>query len=463
MRKIIVLLVTFVTLASWAQSEGFNYKFLITDNGNVVTNPVDVKISIKENGNLIWQEEHTGVQPDDNGIATVYVGEGTRTGGSATAFDDIDWSTSKTYDVEIDTGNGYNAMVADAPFKFVPKAKFAQSADFNTLQNKPVLFYVIGGTDYPTDIDQAVYRTGQVKIGSDGSSFSKLFVHEDEQSMAIHSQLDITDNNSKTGIYSELTGSGDGYQKAFGSYITAGGSYTQVNVWNENNSANSGTHLGTYNRLKGTGTGFQVGVMNEIFNANDNYQFAIYNSITNDGNGEHYGTINVLGGAGSAVHVGVFSQLNGSGSGDKYGEYILIPTTAGGTHYGLYVDVAQDSGYAAYFTGNVKVVKKLTSLFSGNADLKPFAYGSVLANGTTETTNSTDGFSVTHNGTGQYTVSLSPSPGSAGAYLVTATLENNTDFGLIRVVRNDDNFVVYTVNTTGQAADMNFTFVVYKK
>ncbi len=463
MKKVIFLLATLVTYFGFSQSEGFNYKLLITDNGNAVTDPVNVKISIKENGTLIWQEEHTGVQPDENGIAVVYVGEGSRTGGSASTFDDIDWSTSKTYDVEIDTGNGYNQMVSGAPFKFVPKAKFAESADFNNLTNKPEVFYLSGTTNTPTAIDDDIYHEGKLKIGDDATVDAKLYVSQNDLSTAISANVNIADNNDKAGVFAQLSGSGDGYIKGMGTQISASGSGTQINTWNENNSDNSGTHVGTYNRLFGTGGGFQTGTYNHITNSGDGVQYGIYNQIANDGNGMHIGSVEALTGAGTGMQVGDYVYLGGTGSGPKYGMYIYIDDNAGGEHNGLVVQALQDNGFAGKFFGNVFVSKRLKATDSGEADMKAYVYGSVLADGTLQDTNSSSGFTVTKDATGEYTVTFANSPGNADVYLVNASLGNNTSFGLIRVERQADSFKVYTANTSGTATDMNFTFVVYKK
>jgi len=120
-------------LANAQTEEGFNFKGLLTDNGTALSNQlIAVRVTIYKSGTLVWQETHTNVHTDNNGIFSIVIGEGARTAG-VTEFDEIDWSSPNTpnfrYKIEIDTGSGYNTFVDNVKFKRVPFAKIAESLE----------------------------------------------------------------------------------------------------------------------------------------------------------------------------------------------------------------------------------------------------------------------------------------------------------------------------------------------
>ncbi len=73
---------------------------------------LDVRLSLYSvtDASLIWQETHS-VNTSDLGLFIAEVGSGTRTGGSALEFGDIDWSADRYYlKVELDEGSGWEDM-----------------------------------------------------------------------------------------------------------------------------------------------------------------------------------------------------------------------------------------------------------------------------------------------------------------------------------------------------------------
>ncbi len=140
-KSLFFILTVLITGIAFAQT-GFNYKALITDNGNVLANtPVDIKFTISNSRPLvIWQEEHTGLTTDANGIVVAYIGEGTKIGGVAATFEDVGFSHSYNLKVEVNiNGNGYQ-LLSDSDLKFVPSAYFAKKAgsvDYNNINNIP--------------------------------------------------------------------------------------------------------------------------------------------------------------------------------------------------------------------------------------------------------------------------------------------------------------------------------------
>ncbi len=135
-KRTLLLIAMFIGMLSFAQG-GFNYKALITQNGTPLANAtVKLKFSIQSQSSivpddLLWQEEHTNVPTDANGICSVVIGKGTRLAGTYTSFYDIDWhvllSTVKLK-VEVDTGNGYQTLVPYTAMESVPYAKQAVKA-----------------------------------------------------------------------------------------------------------------------------------------------------------------------------------------------------------------------------------------------------------------------------------------------------------------------------------------------
>jgi hypothetical protein len=148
MKKTITLLLMLMLVGfGYAQSSGgFNYKALLTDNGNPVTTPVDVKVTIEYYSALggiytiAWQEEHTNIQPDNNGIFSINMGKGTRLSGTASDFNDIYFGSSMfgstKYTIEVNSGSGYQTLVNRENFKDVPVAKTANKANKAIKLNK---------------------------------------------------------------------------------------------------------------------------------------------------------------------------------------------------------------------------------------------------------------------------------------------------------------------------------------
>ncbi len=139
--KVLTLITFIITSLSFAQGGGFNYKALITDNGNVLaTHSVTIKFTVLENGSTSVYQETQSATTDANGIAAVNIGEGTVVSGN---FTTIDWGNSPYFlKVEIDTGSGYQDF-GTAEFKAVPYAKYAEKAgntfsgNFGDLSNVP--------------------------------------------------------------------------------------------------------------------------------------------------------------------------------------------------------------------------------------------------------------------------------------------------------------------------------------
>jgi len=129
MKKTILFLVAVLLSAmTYGQTaKGFNFKALVTNNGNPVANStITVRVTIKEGSSVKWKEKHTGVNTDANGIFSIIMGEGTRLAG-VTTFDKVNWNEDNMkYTVEVNLGSGYQTLINNENFKRVPYAKEAE-------------------------------------------------------------------------------------------------------------------------------------------------------------------------------------------------------------------------------------------------------------------------------------------------------------------------------------------------
>ncbi len=151
----VLVAVLFSVSGLFGQSNGFNYKAIVTDAGSVLQNQsITVRFTILENGTTqIYQETHT-TTTDDNGIIIVNIGEGDTTDN----FNAIDWSNSQFLKVEYNTGSGYVDM-GTTEFKTVPKAKFADYADTADYVNHTFWDQVSNGINSPNPIGVGVTPT----------------------------------------------------------------------------------------------------------------------------------------------------------------------------------------------------------------------------------------------------------------------------------------------------------------
>ncbi len=183
-KQITLIVVLIIASLSHAQSGGFNYKALITNNGNALSNHnVSIKFSILQGNTAVYQETQTATT-DTNGIVVVALGEGSAISGS---FNNIDWSQSHFLKVEINTGNGYQDF-GTSELKSVPAAKYAETAgntfsgNFTDLTNIPAGLSDgddVNDADHsPTNELQTISKTGStVTLSNGGGSFTDADTH----------------------------------------------------------------------------------------------------------------------------------------------------------------------------------------------------------------------------------------------------------------------------------------------
>ena len=120
-----------------------------------------------------------------------------------------------------------------------------------------------------------------------------------------------------------------------------------------------------------------------------------------------------------------------------------------------------DSDNLSRFRFDVKINGKLKGDDSGDADMKAYVYGSVNLSASIETNKSSSGFSVSHPGTGHYRVTLTNYSG--GDYVAIVTKSHTSIARFITVIQGDGYFDVFVHDSSGNAIDGGFNFVVFKK
>jgi len=172
MKKTLFILNFVIVSLIYGQENGFNYKALLSENGNVYANQtVIVKFSLLDQEATVSYEETQETTTDANGILSVSIGEGDVVSGD---FASIDWGdTSYFLKVEIDMGNGFEDFGTTA-FKYVPYAKYAEksgdafSGDYNDLTNTPDF------TDWDTDVTDDVTELNDLSDAYTSSSIVSI-------------------------------------------------------------------------------------------------------------------------------------------------------------------------------------------------------------------------------------------------------------------------------------------------
>ena len=367
-KTIITLAAILIASLSFAQGGGFNYKALITDNGNVLANhSVTFKFTVLENGTTsVYQETQTPTT-DTNGIVGVNVGEGILVSGN---FSTIDWGNSPYFlKVEIDTGSGYQDF-GTTEFKAVPYAKFAEKAgnafsgNFGDLSNVPT-----GLSDGDNDThltDAQIAAMGYIKDPNDADHDAS----NELQNLSLSgTQLSISNGNNVnftgwdtdasddfSGNYNDLThqpnvfsieGTNDAATQTTDNIVHAGsmrigGNFSSTGAVNERSLKvsrrfnNDYRSIGFVSEIGGTGSGMHYGLYNYLIDSGTGTQYGVYSVIHNTGNAFHYGNLSLLSGSGSGSHFGTFNQVSGTGTGEQYGVKSVINNTSNGNHYGNY-------------------------------------------------------------------------------------------------------------------------------
>ena len=248
------------------------------------------------------------------------------------------------------------------------------SGNYDDLTNKPETFLVSGGS-LPTGVNDDIYHTGKISIGSSTiSSTAKLYIEQSGSDSGditgVYTKISNTGSDDHFGTYNYLKGSGAGkqygtYNKISNSgdadhygnysllngtgsgihygnymYLYGSGTGTQYGSYAFISNTNSANHYGSFNYLSGTGTGEQYGGYNKISNSEDANHYGNYSLLNGNGSGEHYGTFNDLQGDGTGIQYGVMNSISNTGNESHYGSYSNLYGSGSGTHIGTYQNLA---------------------------------------------------------------------------------------------------------------------------
>ena len=138
--KKILLLFLFFGYIGFGQTKGISYQALILDPINqelpgvednkapLADKNICLKFAIIDEFNTIEYEEIFTTKTDNYGMVNLIIGTETKTGGYASSFEDIKWSTlpkNLKIDLSVDPSCSNFSEISNAPFTAVPFALFA--------------------------------------------------------------------------------------------------------------------------------------------------------------------------------------------------------------------------------------------------------------------------------------------------------------------------------------------------
>ncbi|MCX6303231.1 MAG: tail fiber domain-containing protein [Bacteroidia bacterium] len=124
--------------------QGFNYQAIARDgtSGNPITDPINVKIAILSDDDpeaIIREEQFTGVDPDEHGLFSLVVGQGSWVSG-LTNFSDIDWTVTPKYIKTLIYYGGEWKDMGPAQLWSVPYAMYSPSTNPWSLNGSSLYF-----------------------------------------------------------------------------------------------------------------------------------------------------------------------------------------------------------------------------------------------------------------------------------------------------------------------------------
>ena len=198
--------------------QGFNYQAVFRDdNGNLLDNQsIQVRFTLTNGTEDVWIETHE-TTTNAYGMVTLVIGNGAKSGGSASSFPSIDWSVGILIKVEVDSGNGFvdlgtsvlqsvpyaqyaaNGLTTDQSFKLAAidlNAEQNVQADWNQ-SNITADDYILNKPAIPTDINELSDVDGLLAGSSFDGSFASL--------TNIPANLDTDASDDFSGSYNDLT------------------------------------------------------------------------------------------------------------------------------------------------------------------------------------------------------------------------------------------------------------------
>ena len=425
MKKSITLIVALlITISSFAQ-QGINYKAVIKDgSGNILANQsISLKftISVGIGQETVYEEEHTSIETDSNGIIVLNIGEGSIISGS---FSGIDWNPFNGYTnlrTEIDPNGGSSYTFLDVTrFQTVPYAKLA-----NSIKNQA--FKLDGNIIKPIDINDD-FIVGSTQINNDDIVFGTKRLFFDKSKGAFRAGYTISDawDDANRGQNSFASGSNT---KASASNSVAMGKLTEA-------TGQSSTAFGDGSKATGlnsTAMGNNTIASTSSSTAIGKYNFDDSNALLMVGNG----TSNTNRSNAFTIYNNGNSLLNGD------------------------TNITGDLGVTGtiLMSSNSEVQNPST----GFANLIPIAYGSISGNATPTILGGTGNFTVTRNTTtNEYTISVAGKTLSA-TNTVTSVVANTSTFRTVNVTYSGGNIIVHIFASSFAKVISPFQFTIYQE
>jgi len=185
--RVVILIIVYQTinLNACAQSpEKFSYQALVRNAANVVlvNQAVGMRISIfrgSASGTLVYDETHTSTT-NAGGIVALDIGAGTPGTGT---FSSIDWSNGPYFiTTETDPAGGTSySITGSQQLTSVPYAMYAKTANYNDLENKPIL----DGSETKVDAGTSIAVSGT------GTTLTPYIINFSTQSLTSDQRIAI--------------------------------------------------------------------------------------------------------------------------------------------------------------------------------------------------------------------------------------------------------------------------------
>ncbi len=382
MKKLLFIVTLLTSTINFAQNQGFNYKALITQNGNVLnTQSVNFRFTLMENGTTAVYQETQNATTDNNGIVSVNVGEGTVISGD---FSTIDWGNNSYFlKVEVDTGNGYQDF-GTSELKYVPYAKYAEKAgntfsgNYDDLTNKPdftgwdtnasddfsgnfndltnVPAGLSDGDDDTHLSDSDIAAMGYIKNPDDAdhdatNELQNLSLNGNQLSISNGNNVsfngwDIDASDDFSGNYNDLTNIPQVWLVSNGSNSIPATSITDeiyhlgaVGI----GAVSSNSMLNVRNQGTSSGADFLNTSRFEMAYLGNSNATSLYNDVSGN-NGFLYGNYNNIHSNDNAQLCGIGNNIFGTTTGDIIGVNNVIRASGNGTKYGILTNFVNSDG-----------------------------------------------------------------------------------------------------------------------
>lgn len=440
MKKILLSVLLFFALLTSGFSQvpdAFNYQAVVRNSSGelIVNHNVSFRITIllnSETGTPVYVETHSATT-NDFGLVTLKIGQGTFVSG---AFAPDTWGTNLHFlKIEVDPAGGSSyTLLGTTQLLSVPYAFHAETANSSQWLNDNSDIYFNGGK---VGIGLIV-GTSDVKLQVKGTTGHAIAI----------------ENSSSVGtVYAKNLGTGpagdfrnylriiDGTQGA-GKVLTSdeiGNTSWQTPAYSPWTSSASDIYFTGGNVGIGTAPGnlFLLDALETTSYA----RMRLKSSISDAGffidkkNSSNLGFIIFQTNSINTFYTGLLANSN----------YRISTSTT--TLNGLEVES----------NGNVNLSGELHATRTGTANMMPLAYGTVSAAGALHA--NTGNFTVAHPSTGRYEITISGESYYYQDYITTAT---PVGFGYVKTDSASGKLLIFTFNSSGTAADMIFSFVVYK-